>query len=93
MYNVSDSVRWNVPKRSDRPCSVKDGRITIYVDAMHVGLRFPMQPYFHKVVCASRLAPVQLNTNAYRFLAAYYVLYQKLKLGEPSLSEVMHAFT
>ena len=42
MYNVSDSVRWKVPRKGDILCYVKDGKVAIYVDAMHIGLRFPI---------------------------------------------------
>ena len=29
MYNIPDSIRWKVPKRSDKPCYVKDGKFAI----------------------------------------------------------------
>ena len=57
MYKVPKSVRWRIPRGSDRPCYVKEGRVALYIDAMHIGLRFPMQPYFCKVLCASGLVP------------------------------------
>ena len=38
------------------------------------------------------MAPIQLNPNVYRFLYAWYVLYHKLGLGEPSISELRYIY-
>ena len=84
MYDISNSVGLMAPRKIDRPCYVNNIRVAIYVDTMHVGLRFPMQSFFHKVLCALGLAPMQLSVNAYCFVAVFYVLYQKIGLGEPS---------
>ena len=82
-YHILDTMRLGAPKKDDKPCNVKGDNVTVYLEVVYVKLRFPIQPFFCRVLCALGLAPAQLNLNAYRFLVPFYVLYKKLKLGEP----------
>ena len=60
-----DFVRLRVLKQDDKPCDVKDGRVVIYMDAMHIGLRFLIQLFFCRVLYTLDIAPKQLSSNIY----------------------------
>ena len=38
------------------------------------------------------MAPIQLSPNAYRYLTAFFILYHKLGLGEPSMVEIKYIY-
>lgn len=91
-FRIPDSVTLRAPGADERPCAVQGDEVAICMDAIYSGLRLPMQPFFRKVFHAMGLAPVQVNPNVFRFLAALFVLFSKLRLGEPSVAELTSIF-
>ena len=52
------------------------------------GLGFYSNLFFRKVLHAMGLAPIQFNPNVFRYLATLFVLFSKLRLGEPTIAKL-----
>ena len=91
-FQIPDSITLRAPSTDERPCNVQGDEVAVCMDAIYSGLRLPIQPYFRKVLHAMGLAPIQLNPNVYRYLAALFVLFSKLHLGEPTVAELVSIY-
>ena len=87
-FKIPDSITLRATRIDERPCNVQGDEVAVYMDAVYSGLRIPFQPFFRKVLHTMGLAPIQVNHNIYQYLAALFVLYSKLRLGEPSIAEL-----
>ena len=73
-YHISKSMGLRASMKSERSFDVKADAINIYFDAIYVGLRFPVQPFFQRVINTLGVAPHQVNPKIYRYMSIVYVL-------------------
>ncbi|GMN71774.1 hypothetical protein TIFTF001_053448 [Ficus carica] len=60
------------------------GYITLLAEFFRVGLGLPFHPYLRQALRRLNVAPMQLNSNAYRILISYFVLWTKNYTSELS---------
>lgn len=65
----------------------------VFLDAiMRYGVYLPLKPYFRRIIEYYNFAHFQLIPNAYRLMVVLYIIFHRLKLGEPQLENFVWVF-
>ncbi|GMN39718.1 hypothetical protein TIFTF001_008944 [Ficus carica] len=73
-FEIPNDIELVVPDPNDLPSRPPPGYITLFAEFFRAGLRLPFHPYLRPGLTRLNVAPMQLNTNAYRILISYFVL-------------------
>ncbi|XP_024047955.1 uncharacterized protein LOC112101523, partial [Citrus clementina] len=92
LYNIPGDVILSIPGKGDVPSRPPKGYVTLHLESFKLGARLPLQPYFARILGSMYLVPGQLHPNGWRVLSALFVLWERCKLGEPSLVEIKHLY-
>ena len=92
LYNIPEEVLFVIPRKDDVPSQPPRGYVTMHLESFKLGTWLPLQPYFSRILGGLHLAPGQLHPNGWGVLSAFYVLWERCGLQEPSLTEVKHLY-
>ncbi|RRT38072.1 hypothetical protein B296_00022650 [Ensete ventricosum] len=70
-YNISTEYGLHVPRPEQRPYSSDTPDMCISVDALEVGLRFPLHPLIKECLRWWRISPSQIAPNSWRYLVVF----------------------
>ena len=92
---ISSDIPVRAPLPDERICHAPEGSSKLQYSAwspkhLRTGALLPLRPYFRNYFNYVELAPFQLQTNAYRILAALKSLYHLREWGEPSPEEICY---
>lgn len=80
-WSIFDSTIFRSLTKDNKPCNIKAGKVRVYLDVVYSILRFPIHPFFCRILSTKGVDSIQVNLNMYCFVSAIYVLYHKLCLG------------
>ncbi|RRT31871.1 hypothetical protein B296_00055539 [Ensete ventricosum] len=70
-YNIPAEYGLHVPESGQRPYSLDIPGMCILVDALEVGLRFPLHPLIEECLRWWRVSPSQVAPNSWRYLVVF----------------------
>ncbi|RWV84595.1 hypothetical protein GW17_00053681 [Ensete ventricosum] len=70
-YNILTEYGLHVPEPGQRPYSLDVPDMCISVDALEVGLRFPLHPLIEECLKWWRISPSQVAPNSWRYLVVF----------------------
>ncbi|XP_024043107.1 uncharacterized protein LOC112099840 [Citrus clementina] len=91
-YGIPDEITLRIPGKKDTPSQPPRGYVTLFLENFKLGLRYPLQPYFVRMLNGLNLAPGQLNPNGWRILSGLFILWDKCCQSEPTVDEVKHLY-
>lgn len=95
---ISTDLVVRVPQPDERSCHAPRGSNKLQLaswsqETLRTGALLPLKPYFKIILTHVKIAPFQLQTNAYRILAALKSLYKLQGWGESTLEDIFYLFT
>ncbi|RWW60686.1 hypothetical protein BHE74_00032337 [Ensete ventricosum] len=74
-YSIPEEYMRHAPLSEQRPYSLGSSKLSISVDALEVGLRFPLHPIIEECLGWWRISPSQVAPNSWRYLVAFFIEY------------------
>ena len=95
---ISADLVFRVSRPDKKSCHAPKGSNKLQLvswsqEHLRAGALLPLRSYFRNFVYYVKIAPFQLQTNAYRILAALKSLYHMQGWGEPTPEDICYLFT